>query len=542
MDVSSWIAPAVGLAGLVAGYFVGQGTRGSHGVQLERERAQAAQERAVDRAQQEATARELARVDGQLTVLREEYRQVSLQLQDARADAARWQGSAEGHVEQLGELRLAAGAREQELRGRVQGLQGELTELGATASRLEAELRAERAAGAERLEAARSAEAERQEAARKADEERREFLALAQRDMSHSFQKVAADLLEEKSKRFTDHNRVNIEQLLTPLREKLGEFQNRVEGLQQEGLVGRTELKTQIESLRGLNEKLSADANNLVKALKNSSKQQGDWGEVLLVGMLEDAGLRAGQEYRVQTSFATDEGRQLRPDIILNLPDAKHLVIDSKVSLTSYTDSCSCEDEAARKVLLERHALSLRNHIDSLDRKQYQRLHQINSLDFVMMFVPIEPAYLMALAHDPGLWQRAWNKDVLLVSPGTLFPVIRTIAHMWQQEKQTKNVEEILRQAGGLYDKVALFAESFVDVGKQIDKTKLAYTKSLSQLKDGNGDVLTRIARLEALGVKTKKKLPAEFRVDDVEEADAEGGGPSRKVLPGLPEPPMQEV
>lgn len=540
MEVSGWVVAVVGLVALVAGYFVGRGTGGSHRVQLERERAQAAQERAVERARQEALTRQVVRTEEQMSALREEQRQVSLLLQDAKADAARWQSAAEGHLGQVAQLRAAAGAREQELGARVHALQGELADLTARASRLEAELRAERAAGAERLEAARRAEAERLEAARRADAERREFLAAAQRDMSNSFQKVAADILEEKSKRFTDHNRVNIEQLLTPLREKLGEFQGKVENLQQEGLVGRTELKTQIESLRGLNEKLSTDANNLVKALKNSSKQQGDWGEVLLVGMLEDAGLRAGQEYSVQTSFANEEGRQSRPDIILNLPDDKHLVIDSKVSLTSYAEYCATEDEATRRMLLERHALSMRGHIESLNRKSYQTLHQLNSLDFVVMFVPIEPAYLLAMAHDGGLWQRAWKKDVLLVSPGTLFPVIRTIAHMWQQEKQTKNVEEILRQAGNLYDKVATFAGSFEDVGKRLDSARGAYEKAFGQLATGKDNVLGKITRLKTLGLMTSKKMPAGFQVEEPEDA-AGGGEPLRELLPGLAEPPASE-
>ncbi len=386
-------------------------------------------------------------------------------------------------------------------------------------TRFEAELEAERAAGAERLEAMRTAEAER-----------RELFAGARADMAHSFETLAAGILEDKSKRFTEHNRTNIDQLLHPLREKLGEFQLKVEGLQQDGLIGRTELKTHIDALRGMNEKLSLDANNLVKALKNSSKQQGDWGEVILLGMLEEAGLQAGREYRIQESFATEEGRHARPDVILNLPGDKHLVIDSKVSLNSYTEFCACDDEGSRTQFLDRHARSLRDHIDGLSKKAYQTLHQLRSIDFVVMFVPIEPAYLLALAHDGSLWQRAWKKDVLLVSPGTLFPVIRTIAHIWQQERQTRNVEEILRQASGLYDKVAMFADSFEDVGKRIDGARNAYDKAYGQLATGSGHVLGRIGKLKTLGLKTSKKMPESFRPDG-DEPEGDGDLPSRDQL-----------
>ncbi|WP_124848194.1 DNA recombination protein RmuC [Acidipila sp. EB88] len=399
-------------------------------------------------------------------------------------------------------------------------LRHQLTEAHAERVRLAAELDAERAAGAERIETMR-----------RADAERIELFAGARADMANSFEKLAASILEDKSKRFTDHNRVNIEQVLHPLREKLGEFQLKVEGLQADGLVGRTELKSQIEALRTMNEKLSADANNLVKALKGSSKQQGDWGELILIDMLKEAGLQDGKQFRVQASFTNEEGRQARPDVILNLPGEKHLVIDSKVSLTSYTEYCACDDDASRQGFLERHARSLQNHIDGLSLKRYQTLHQLQSIDFVVMFVPIEPAYLLALAHDGGLWQRAWNKNVLLVSPGTLFPVIRTIAHIWQQERQTRNVEEILKQAGGLYDKVATFAESFEDVGKRIGAANASYEKALNQLARGTGHVLGRISKLKQLGLRTAKKMPAGFQMDDDLEDEQDGGADANLPL-----------
>ena len=429
----------------------------------------------------------------------------------AAADTA----AAQARAEALGAQLADSGKREQELREQLRQSGDRLREAELESTRAKSALDAERAAGTVQ----------------------QDFFKTTRADLSHYFEKVAAEILEDKSKRFTEHNRANLEQLLGPLREKLGEFGQRVETLQSETVKGQGELRGHIETLRGLNEKLSTDANNLVKALKNSSKQQGDWGEVLLVGMLESAGLRAGAEYRLQESFATEEGRHVRPDIILNLPDEKHLVIDSKVSLVSYADYCACEDEASRKGLLERHARSVRDHVDGLSKKSYQQLHQLRSLDFVVMFVPIEAAYLLALAHDEALWQRAWSRDVLLVSPGTLFPVIRTIAHIWQQERQTRNVEQIVREGGALYDKVALFAASFEDVGRKIAGARTAYEKAFGQLASGRGHVLSRIENLRKLGVHATKQMPrgmAEITPEellgepgaetDVAAADAERG------------------
>ncbi len=442
-------------------------------------------------------------------------------------------------AEQASALRAQAGALERQLAEAAAQARAAQASLDAQAerllgverekTRLASELASEKASGEERLTLARALESERIEAARAAEAERKEYFERTRADLSNYFETTASKILEDKSKRFTDHNRSNIEQLLQPLREKLGDFGKQVDTLQKESVEGRGELRGHIETLRGLNEKLSADAGNLVKALKNSSKQQGDWGEVILIDMLTSAGLRAGSEFRMQESFANEEGRHVRPDIILNLPDDKHLVIDSKVSLTAYADYCACEDEAARKPMLDRHARSLRGHVDGLNKKKYEQLHQLRSLDFVVMFVPIEPAYLLALAHDPGLWQRAWEKDVLLVSPGTLFPVIRTIAHMWQQERQTRNVEEIVRQGGALYDKVALFAAGFEDVGKKIGAAQTSYDKAYSQLASGKGNVLSRVDKLRGLGVRSAKSMPkgmiadGEADSDDVEGAAAVG-------------------
>jgi DNA recombination protein RmuC len=483
------ISPAIGLALLVFCVLVGAALGWLAG--------RSAAGRAAEAARAAALAKDHAdRLEGE--------RRHAAELQRVGQEAAALRARSASVEEQL----VQAGAQMQALRDTLETQSERLLTVEREKTRLTSELAAERSAGQERLEAARIAEQERAEAARAAEAERKQFFESTRADLSHYFQKIAAEILEDKSKRFTEHNRSNIELLLQPLREKLGEFGERVENLQKESVAGRGELRGHIETLRGLNERLSTDAGNLVKALKNSSKQQGDWGEVILIEMLTSAGLRAGIEFRMQESFANEEGRHVRPDIILNLPDEKHLVIDSKVSLTAYADYCACEDDTARKSFLDRHARSLRGHIDGLNKKKYEQLHQLRSLDFVVMFVPIEPAYLLALAHDAGLWQRAWEKDVLVVSPGTLFPVIRTIAHMWQQERQTRNVEEIVRQGGALYDKVALFAAGFEDVGKKIGAAQGSYDKAYSQLTSGSGNVLSRIERLRKLGVRSTKAMP----------------------------------
>jgi DNA recombination protein RmuC len=371
---------------------------------------------------------------------------------------------------------------------------------------------------------------------RQSSEEKLALLTDARTELSHQFKTLANEILDEKSKRFDEQNNASMGTLLTPLREKLSEFQTRVEALREDGIAGRSELKVQIESLRNMNEKLSIGAENLVKALKGSSKTQGDWGEVLLIGILEAAGLRAGREYRVQASFATEEGNHVRPDIILDLPNQKHLVIDSKVSLSSYSEYCACEDEESRKVFLDRHTHSLRNHMDGLSKKAYQGLHQLQSLDFVIMFVPIEPAYLLALSADGNLWQRAWARDVLLVSPSTLYPVLRTIQYAWQQERQSRNVEEIVRQGSALYDKVAVFASSFEDVGRRLGAAQSSYDKAYGQLATGRGNVLAQIEKMRALGLRKTKSMPAGMSRNEADDATGTGLHDSDEPGPrGLP-------
>jgi DNA recombination protein RmuC len=440
------------------------------------------------------------------------------ELATLRVAQARTETELAGMRGRQGSLEEAAAQAVEEHRAMQRELSEARVALGETTTQLAAErasaeqrLLVERAAAADRLDAEREAAASRLELERCAADEKLLLLAEARVELGNQFKTLAGEIFDEKSKRFGEQNQASMDMLLAPLREKLGEFQQRVEGFSNESRVGRGELRTHIETLSKLNDRLSAEASSLASALKGSSKKQGDWGEVLLERMLEDSGLRAGHEYRVQESLSREDGTRARPDVILNLPGEKHLVIDAKVSLVDYNAYCECEDEGSRGVSLARHVGSLRAHIRGLKKREYQVLYQLQSIDFVVMFVPIEPAYLLALSKDGRLWQEAWEKDVLLVSPGTLFPVIRTVAHLWRQEQQNRNVQEIVYRGGELYDKLAAFAGDVVKIGDGLDVARTSYDRAMSKLKTGKGNVIRQAELLKGLGVKPSKQMPKEL-------------------------------
>jgi DNA recombination protein RmuC len=373
-----------------------------------------------------------------------------------------------------------------------------------------------REAGAARVEAAElrtALEKERSGAAEKIA-----LLQAAREELSNQFKVLANGILEEKSKAFTEQNQANLTNLLTPLREKFGEFQSKVESLEKDGVAGRSELKTQIEQLRTLNERLSSDAANLVTALKGSSKTQGDWGELVLEKLLETAGLHRNVEYRVQQTFGREEGGNARLDVILDLPEDRHLVIDSKVSLNSYTDYCNEEDEEAKKQALRQHLASMRNHLKELSAREYQDLYGLKSLDFVLMFVPIEPAFMLGIANDSRLWQDAYDKNVLLVSPSSLLCVVRTVAQIWRQERQARNVEQIAKQGRTLYDKFSGFTEDLLKIGRKLGDARESYESALNKLTRGSGNLVSQAEKLVKLGIRPNKTLPPALIEQAVEE------------------------
>ncbi len=450
---------------------------------------------------------ELAQVRAEHAGLERERDELRQAREEARVAHARVEAELDGLRQRQATLEQTARKAVEEHRE----LQQELGEAKAALREAATQVAAGRESAERLMQAERSAAAARLEAERCAANEKLLLLSEARAELANQFKTLAAEIFEEKSKRFGEQNHTQMDSLLAPLREKLGEFQLKVEGLQNEGVVGRTELRAHIETLSKLNDRLSAEASSLASALKGSSKKQGDWGEVLLERMLADAGLREGEEYRVQASFSRDDGTRARPDVILNLPGEKHLVIDAKVSLLDYNAYCDCEDEASRAVSLARHVASLREHIRGLSKRKYQALYQLQSIDFVVMFVPIEPAYLLALSKDGRLWQEAWESDVLLVSPGTLFPVIRTVAHLWRQEQQNRNVQEIVYRGGELYDKLAAFAADVIKIGDGLDTARTSYDRAMNKLKTGKGNAIRQAELLKGLGVKPSKQMPKEL-------------------------------
>jgi DNA recombination protein RmuC len=321
------------------------------------------------------------------------------------------------------------------------------------------------------------------------------------------FKNLANEIFEEKSKRFTDQNKTNITEILKPLNEKIKDFEKRVEETYDKESKERFSLQNEIKRLFELNQQLSSDANNLTKALKGESKTQGNWGEVILENILERSGLAKDREYFVQNSYTDEKGKRLQPDVIVTYPGERNVIIDSKVSLTAYERFVSTDDETQKESAFKEHQLSIKNHINELSLKNYQDIYQLNSLDFVMMFLPIEPAYLLAIEKDPELWNYAYEKRVLMISPTNLIAALKMIASLWRQEYQNRNAMEIAQKGGDLYDKFVSLLEDLTEVGKKLESTQTSYKASMNKLVEGKGNLVKRVEDIRKLGVKTKKNI-----------------------------------
>lgn len=335
------------------------------------------------------------------------------------------------------------------------------------------------------------------------------LLQSAREELTHQFKNLANDILEEKSKRFSEQNQQSMGQLLDPLKTKLQEFQGKVEQVYVQEGKDRSALAEQVRQLMELNKTVSQEANNLTKALKGSNKSQGNWGELVLERVLEGSGLRKGEEYDVQESHTLPDGRRLQPDVVVHLPDDRHLVIDAKATLVAYEDYANAEDEKHRDAALKRHLDAVRSHIKGLSDKNYQDLYGLKSLDFVLMFIPIEPAFMLAVTHDRDLFMDAWNKNVLLVSPSTLLFVVRTVANLWRQEAQTRNAQDIAKRGAELYDKLAGFVEDMESLGTRLNQAQKDYDGAINKLSTGRGNLIRQAEMLKKLGVKPSKSLPA---------------------------------
>ncbi len=321
------------------------------------------------------------------------------------------------------------------------------------------------------------------------------------------FKNLANEILEEKSQKFTSQNKENIDAIMTPLRERIKEFQEKVEHVYKVESTERNTLKGEITTLVDLNKKISEQANNLASALKGDSKTQGNWGEMILERALERSGLEKDKMYRLQYSLKNTEGDRLQPDVVLFLPNNKHIIIDSKVSLNAYESFVSAPTEEEKKQFLLKHIISVKKHIDELSKKDYQSLININTLDFVLLFMPIESSFSIALQSDNELFNYAWDKKIVIVSPTTLLATLYTIASLWRQEKQARNVFEIAEESGKLYDKFHGLMEDLLDVGKKMNSAKLSYEEAMKKASTGPGNIVKRIDNIKKLGAKTTKSL-----------------------------------
>ena len=349
----------------------------------------------------------------------------------------------------------------------------------------------------------------RLQAERSASEEKLALLVEAKNTLTEQFRNLATEILEEKSKRFAEQNQTAIGQLLDPLRTQLSEFKGKVEEVYVQEGKDRSALSEQVRQLVSLNQALSQDAQNLTLALKGNAKAQGNWGELVLERVLEASGLRKGEEYQVQDSQVREDGSRAQPDVVILLPEERRLVVDSKVSLIAYEEMILAQTDEDRAIATRRHLDSVRNHIKGLSGKQYQNLYGLKSLDFVLMFVPIEPAFMMAVTNDGNLFMDAWEKNVLLVSPSTLLFVVRTVAHLWRQEAQSRNAQDIARRGAELYDKLADFVKDLELVGTKLRQAQDAYGDAHKRLSTGRGNVIRQAEMLRSLGVKPTKSLPA---------------------------------
>jgi DNA recombination protein RmuC len=295
---------------------------------------------------------------------------------------------------------------------------------------------------------------------------------------------------------------------LTPLQDKIQLFEKKVEDTHKESIDYHAALRQQILGLREMNIQMSKETINLTKALKGDSKMQGNWGELVLERVLEKSGLEKGREYEVQQAFTTDEGNRVFPDVVINLPDGKKMIVDSKVSLTAYEKYINEEDEELKTNFLKEHVNSIKRHVEQLGNKNYQDLYQIESPDFVLLFIPIEPAFAMALNEDTSLYNKAFEKNIVIVTPATLLATLRTIDSMWTNQKQQENALEIARQAGALYDKFEGFVADLIKIGKKIDESKVEYAGAMNKLVEGKGNLISSVERLKKMGAKAKKALP----------------------------------
>jgi len=340
--------------------------------------------------------------------------------------------------------------------------------------------------------------------------EQKQELTTLREEFTIAFENTANKILERNSEKFTLQNKTNLDELLKPLGEKIKDFEKKVNDVYVSEGKERASLKEQLTMLHQLNQQMSKEAQNLTKALKGetNNKFQGNWGEIILESILEKSGLVKDREYIIQMSLTTEDGKRYQPDIVVNLPDGKHLIIDSKVSLNAYERFSSAESDEERQLALKEHLISVKKHIKDLSDKNYQTLYQLKTLDFVLLFIPIEPAFALSVQGDAQLFNEAFDKNIVIVSPSTMLATLRTVASIWRQENQNKNAIEIARQGGALYDKFSGFVEDLISLGNKMRDSQKTYEAAMNKLSTGSGNLVRRTEELKKLGAKATKNLP----------------------------------
>lgn len=431
-------------------------------------------------------------------------------LRDARSLVA----SSEERTQQIPELQAKLKASGESL-GEANR---EITDLRASEARLQEQLRQERTTAQEKLQ----------------------LLEDAEQKLSTQFENLANKILEDKSQRFTEQNKANLGEILNPLKEQIATFKSKVEEVYVKEGQERSALGGQVKELMALSQNIGDEARNLTRALKGSAKTQGDWGEIVLERLLEMSGLTRGVQYVAQESVRREDGSRAVPDVLLRLPGDRNLIIDAKVSLNAYEEYAGCDSEEDRSSALKRHLESLKNHIKGLADRNYQALYQIKSLDCVLMFIPIEPAFMLAVASDREIFRLAWDRNVILVSPSTLLFVVRTAAHLWRQEAQSRNAQEIAKRGADLYDKFVAFVEDITQIGARIDQTQKVFEQAHRKLTGGRGNLIRQAEMLRDLGVKPSKALPADLIDLSLEDLAVDeqpvAQQPALDVLPGIPD------
>ncbi len=339
-----------------------------------------------------------------------------------------------------------------------------------------------------------------------------------QKRFTEQFDNLANRIFDEKAHKFKLQSEESISKMLDPLRIKLLDFSTKVEKANKDSLEGNSALREQLNLLKDLNQKMSKETENLTKALKGEQKTQGNWGEMILESVLEKSGLVKDREYFTQESLRTEDGRRLQPDITIKLPEDKKIIVDAKVSLVAYERLVNEEDDDRKAGWIKQHISSVRAHVKGLSEKNYSMISDGENLDFVLLFIPIEPAFSLAVQHDPDLFTDSFSRNIVIVSPTTLLATLRTIASIWRQEYQSQNAAEIAKQGGDLFDKFVGFAEDLEKIGERIRQTQESYDSAINKLSTGRGNLMRRAENMKSLGVKTNKSLPPRFLDDSIDE------------------------